>query len=70
MIVQFLIAIHLLGATESHFLQVSESFNTPPMSMLHHIFLGIGLDDFLQDDIGLMDVDTDLSLAAAFGAAT
>ena len=71
MIVQFLIAIHLLGATESHFLQVSESFNTPPMSMLQHICLGtIGLDDFFQDDIGLTDVDTDLSLAAAFGAAT
>ena len=36
--------------------------------MLQHICLGtIGLDDY---DIGLMDVDTDLSLAAAFGAAT
>ena len=39
--------------------------------MLQHICLGtIGLGDFFQDDIGLMDVDTDLSLAAAFGAAT
>ena len=41
------------------------------MSMLQHICLGtIGPDDFFQGDIGLMDVDTDLSLAAAFGAAT